>query len=282
MAESAAERAAPSFRPLLRVLTAAGLIFYGCAKITGAQFLVPQSEMDRPLRDVSGFWLTWYYFGHTLAYKYFIAMCEVSSGVLRLWRKTSLLAALVSSTLLVNVVVIDLVFRVDFGGTLAAGLLLVASLVIVSDYRNALVELLWRRVPDEDSRWLRTYRAAVAAGIVVAALGFNYWVANYNNRAPTPIDGTWEVVSPADTLVSTVYFERERAHLCVFVSRAGQHVWHDFEFAPGDSNMAIYERWLTPSSALLYRGHVQADGSILLRDDHTGGELTLRRRAASQ
>ena len=279
-ASSSDGRASPG-RPLLRVITAAGLIFYGCAKITGAQFRVLDSELDRPLREVSGFWLTWYYFGHFAAYKYFLAICEIASGVLLCSRQSSLLGALLACALLVNVVIIDLVFGVDAGGTMAAILLLVASTAIASDHRHVLRACLWPRVSDDDPRWLRPKGLVVAAALVAGGLGLNYWILNDNNREPTLIDGVWDVASGGGT-VATVYFERERAHMCVLVSPTGEHLTRDFAFVPGDASLAIHERWLKPSSPLLYTGRLQGDGALVLRDERTGAQLTLTRRVGSR
>lgn len=213
--------------------------------------------------------------------QYFLAICEIASGVLLCSRRSSLLGALLACALLVNVVVVDVVFGVDAGGTMAAILLLVASTAIVSGHRDVLRECLWRRVPTDDPRWLRPKGFVVAAALVAGGLGFNYWILNYNNREPTPVDGVWDVTSGGGS-VTTVYFERERAHMCVLVSASGEHLTRDFAFEPGDASLAIHERWLTPSSPLLYTGRLQDDGALVLRDEHTGAQLTLKRRVGSR
>jgi len=45
--------------------------------------------------EVSGFWLTWYYFGYSPVYGTVIALVQIAGGVLLVLPRTSLLAALV-------------------------------------------------------------------------------------------------------------------------------------------------------------------------------------------
>jgi hypothetical protein len=53
----------PAYRAL-RFVVSFFIILYGFAKLNGSQFTIPASELDKPMGQVSGFWLTWYYFGY--------------------------------------------------------------------------------------------------------------------------------------------------------------------------------------------------------------------------
>ncbi|MDZ7631178.1 MAG: hypothetical protein U5K74_07480 [Gemmatimonadaceae bacterium] len=46
-----------------RWLVAVLCIIYGFAKLNGSQFTVLDSELARPMGEVRGFWLVWYFFG---------------------------------------------------------------------------------------------------------------------------------------------------------------------------------------------------------------------------
>lgn len=79
---------------------------------------------------------------------------------------------------------------------------------------------------------------------------FTYWVANYNNRLPTPIDGTWDIVetshhteAPGKRL-ELIFFERNRAYLCVFKREDSSYEWHHFEIDSGKRTLTIWEQWL--------------------------------------
>lgn len=55
-------------RTILRYVVAFLVITYGFAKLNGSQFTILDSELDKPMGQVSGFWLTWYYFGYSKFY----------------------------------------------------------------------------------------------------------------------------------------------------------------------------------------------------------------------
>ena len=61
----------------LRYFVALAVIVYGFAKLNGAMFTILQSELDKPLGEVSGFWLTWYYFGYSVAYSSLVAWAQI-------------------------------------------------------------------------------------------------------------------------------------------------------------------------------------------------------------
>jgi uncharacterized membrane protein YphA (DoxX/SURF4 family) len=77
----------------IRWLAAVLCITYGAAKITGSQFTILDSELARPLGQVSGFWLTWYYFGYSTFYKILIGLAEIGGGLLLAVPRTALLGA---------------------------------------------------------------------------------------------------------------------------------------------------------------------------------------------
>ena len=62
--------------PTVRWVAAALCILYGFAKLNGSQFTVLDSEVTKPLGQVSGFWLTWYYFGYSPIYGSLIALIQ--------------------------------------------------------------------------------------------------------------------------------------------------------------------------------------------------------------
>lgn len=69
-------------RPIARWIVAVIAIMYGFAKLNGSQFTVLDSELDKPMGAVSGFWLTWYYFSYSPVYGNLIAAIQVAGGLL--------------------------------------------------------------------------------------------------------------------------------------------------------------------------------------------------------
>jgi hypothetical protein len=91
---------------------------YGFANISGSQFTVLDSELTRPLGEVSGFWLTWHYFGYSAAYGNGIATLQILAGVLLVLPRTALAGALLLLPVVINIVVIDVrpVYSAGAGG----------------------------------------------------------------------------------------------------------------------------------------------------------------------
>ena len=111
---------------------------YGFDKLNGAQFTVLDSELARPMGEVSGFWLTWYYFGYSAFYGTIIALVQVGGGVLLTFRRTALLGALILVPVFVNIILIDLFFGVDPGATMIAVVILGCLLAVIAPHRQRL------------------------------------------------------------------------------------------------------------------------------------------------
>ena len=69
------------------------------------------SELTKPLGQVSGFWLTWYYFGYSAVYGTLIALLQVAAGVLLIVPRTALLGALLLLPIATNIVLIDVFYE---------------------------------------------------------------------------------------------------------------------------------------------------------------------------
>lgn len=111
-----------------RWLAAVIMIAYGFAKLTGSQFTVLDSELTRPMGEVSGFWLTWYYFGFSSIYGTIIALVEIGGGLLLIWPRTSLLGALVLLPVVGNIILTDIFFLV---GALPASITVLICLLMI-------------------------------------------------------------------------------------------------------------------------------------------------------
>jgi hypothetical protein len=236
-------------RRLIRYSAAFILLIYGFAKINGAQFTILDSELDKPMGHVTGFWLTWYYFGFSQVYGTFIALVEIVGAMLLTFRRTAFLGACILAPLMANIVLIDVFYGVEAGATLVAFLLLVAMLVIIAPETPKLVALFWSpKSSTSNSTALALSRWTARVTMLAIAIPYTYWVANYNNREPTPIDGAWDVVrvepvNLTESLPATIYFEHNRAHMAVF--RTGEvYNTHHFEVDRTAHRIRIFQAWL--------------------------------------
>jgi hypothetical protein len=244
-----------------RYYAAFTLLLYGFAKTMGAQFTILDSQLARPLSDISGFWLTWYYFGYSVVYSSIVAWTQIIGSLMLCFRRTALIGALFLLPVMVNVVSIDIwVVRFPFasGALQNAICVLLALLVIVTFHAPDLYRIVSKRRDDlllfaKNPRWGVAFATAIALGMFAYTAHEAYWIANVNNRAPTPIDGAWHVTSvkPANILLPEwMYFEYNRAYMVVFRSSNGKTETHDFRVDSKSRTLHISNKWLNPGSEI--------------------------------
>jgi hypothetical protein len=153
----------------LRYYVAFTLLRYGFAKVMGAQFTVLDSQLDAPMGRVSGFWLTWYYFGYSPVYSAMVAWVQIAGALLVCFRRTALIGVFALLPVMVNIVAIDLWvigWRWDEGALRNAVYVLIALLLILAFHAREIVDFFWRQGEAffSPGRWTRL---AIAAQILV-------------------------------------------------------------------------------------------------------------------
>ena len=259
-----------------RYFVAFMIIAYGWAKIMGSQFTILDSELDKPMGEVSGFWLTWYYFGYSPFYGNFIALIQIFAGFLLLYRRTVLLGAGVLFGLIGNIILIDIFYAIDLGALLMAGFLEGALFIILNFHRRELIEIFWTRqnslFPVEKKRSsLRIAKILICASILLIPPGFTYYIANYTNRFPTVLDGKWQVVNASVPIteggvpLTKIYFEHNRAFMTVF--RFGDNKWakHHFETNPQTGEINIWDKWLSKGNAVFSGQYELQNNKLFLK-----------------
>jgi hypothetical protein len=259
-----------------RYFVAFVIISYGWAKIMGSQFTILDSELDKPMGEVSGFWLTWYYFGYSPFYGNFIALIQIVAGFLLLYRKTVLLGACILFGVVGNIILIDIFYAIDPGALIMAGFMEAALFIILNFHRRELIETFWTRQNslfpiDKKRSSLRIAKILICALIVLIPPGCTYYIANYNNRVPTVLDGKWQVVNSSvsitdsDKPLTKIYFERNRAHMTVF--RFGDDKWieHHFEINPQTNEIYFWDKWLTKGNAIFSGQYELQNNRLVLK-----------------
>jgi hypothetical protein len=257
---------------ILRYFVASFVLLYGFAKLNGSQFTILDSELDKPMGQVSGFWLTWYYFGYSAIYGNLIGLVQIAGGILLMFRKTTLLASCLLLPVIANIILIDIFYRIAPDALVVAILLELALLGILSFHKRELVELFWSKqnsaFPNQPvAKSLVFAKYAVCALMIVAPAVFTYRVANYGNRLPTPIDGAWEVtsVSPQNAVagdLAEIFFERNRAWMCVFKRKDGSYMQHHFEVDTNKKTLSMWEEWLRKGNQI-FTGTYELSGDEL-------------------
>lgn len=93
---------------LVRYYLAMMLLSYGWAKIVGSQ--MPAPGLDRliqPIGDASPMGLLWTFMGASMPYQLIGGLAEAVGGFLLLWRRTTLLGAIVSAGVMFNVALLN-------------------------------------------------------------------------------------------------------------------------------------------------------------------------------
>ena len=252
-----------------RWLAAVLMITYGFAKLTGSQFTVIDSEITKPMGEVSGFWLTWYYFGSSTVYGTVIALVEIGGGLLLAWPRTSLVGALVLLPVVGNIILMDILFGI--GALPASVTVLICLVIVVRPHAWRLAETVL--LDSGPSRRAVAVRSVAVAAVLAGAWGFTYWAANHNNRNPTLIDGTW-TVEAGDGALERVFFEYNRAGMAVFRFEDGDVV-HHFEVDAG-GRVRVWEEWME-KGPLIYEGEIVDSGRVELQATGDDSRIVLVR-----
>jgi len=255
----------------VRWIAAVLCVLYAFAKLTGSQFAPLDSQISRPMRDVGGEWLTWYYFSYSATYGTIIGLIQLAGGILLTVRRTALLAALMLVPVFVNILLIDIFFHFPLGATVMAIVILASCIAVIAPNVPRLRDAI---LPEPAPHRLAPRLAAIA--LVVATAWAGMWAGvHYIKKQPTPIDGTWGVVSQTGSFatVQQVFFERNNAHSVIFRS-TGSDVGHHFEIG-SDGAIHVWER-LRTKGKLIMQGRVLSGGDIQLDDvDDPAGHLRL-------
>jgi hypothetical protein len=83
------------------------ICIYAFAKILGTQFNSPQYVQDTPIGELSGFRLTWAYYGFSRTLASIIGATQIAGCILLLFRKTRLLGVFVLIPVMINICLID-------------------------------------------------------------------------------------------------------------------------------------------------------------------------------
>jgi hypothetical protein len=153
----------PKYLDWLRYLSAYMLFTYALSKLAGVQFTLPPDIGRRAIGSLSGYQLTWYYYGYSHVYASILGLTQLAGGSMLLFRKTALL--------------INLFFHIAVGAVCAAAFIFVSMMALLWRERGALLGLFWRRQNAEPavpgrSKARPLYRAVLLVAIVVAQTVF--------------------------------------------------------------------------------------------------------------
>jgi len=181
-----------------RYFLATIILMYAFGKIVGTQFFSQPSVYDRPVSSLSGFELTWYYYGYSYWYGVFLAGSQITAALLLFFRRTTRLGILLYLAIIGNIVVLDFAYDIHGAKGMAVLLTGLALFVFLSDwplfYRYFLTEPA-RFDGVERPAWFSRVSRAKLVYIPAVCLGF--WALTTTLKAKymgqNQFYGTWQV-----------------------------------------------------------------------------------------
>jgi|GEM_PF-280159 len=118
------------------------LMVYGFGKIMKGQFAFDGPLLEKAAKDLSGFELTWVFFGYSYSYVVIIGLGQIIGAILLIPRATRILGALILVPILVNIVLVDIFYGIPHGATVNAIFFLLGILAILWLHREKLLKIL--------------------------------------------------------------------------------------------------------------------------------------------
>jgi hypothetical protein len=178
---------------IIRYWLAFMISLYGFGKILRTQFAPQLSRDDIPVGRLSGFQLTWNYFGHSYTFAVILGLLQIGGAILLLFRRTTLLGAVVLLPVLVNIVLINLFYNIDSGAFMNSILFTLALCFLLYLRRQELIALFLRRDPGPEPVRLSWLKNLLRLLVVGGAFGFLYYFVR--NLHHSPLEGKWNVDS---------------------------------------------------------------------------------------
>lgn len=126
----------PILHTIARYFLASIILMYAVSKIMGTQFSSTPSIWDKNIGDLSGFELTWFYFGYSFWYGVFIASSQIIAAFLLFFKQTTRLGIVIYLSIMVNILVLDFTYNIEGAKGMAIILTVVALFVLLSEFRS--------------------------------------------------------------------------------------------------------------------------------------------------
>lgn len=173
----------------IRLWLAFELCVYGFAKIFHTQFTLPFHVRDMTVDSLTGFNLTWTYFGYSYVFAVIIAMVQIAGAVCLLFRRTILLGAVILLPMMVNIVLINIFYEIAGGAFLNSILFTTALIYLITPQLVRLLRVLFQTT---QSDLLLILPVKTVLRIAIIALPF-FVVYRLSPDQSSDIAGKWKV-----------------------------------------------------------------------------------------
>ena len=169
------------------------LYTYGISKLLHLQFDMQSQLAQQPVGSLTGYQLTWFYFGYSRAYAVLLGFMQILGGTLLLFRKTALFGAVAMFPVMANILLINVFILVnDYGPYLISGLICLFLSGILWHERFALRQLFWTAQTGEPSsslgrhRWIRAAIVSVTVTMMISGALIQKHVRRSREHNPVP------------------------------------------------------------------------------------------------
>lgn len=191
---------------------------YGAAKVLKTQFQPPNYVLETPIKDLSGFWLTWTYYGYSQTMAYILGWTQILGCILLLFRRTRLIGIFVLLPVMVNIDLIDHFYEISplaYYNALHYTFLLFFLLAL--DYDKLKVAFL-----SYQEKVSMNGRTVLLNVVRILVIGLSFWrIASLRDsfEPKTRLNGVWQIetmtrnnkvvsiAAPSDSAWSKLYFE---------------------------------------------------------------------------
>jgi uncharacterized membrane protein YphA (DoxX/SURF4 family) len=118
-------------RGVLRYFLAYQVMVYGFAKILKTQFAHVYMRDNTPVGSLSGFDLTWNYFGHSYTFAVILGLLQIGGGITLLFRRTTLLGTCILLPVMLNIVLINVFYDIAAGAFMNSVIITIGLLYLL-------------------------------------------------------------------------------------------------------------------------------------------------------
>ncbi|MEL6721346.1 MAG: hypothetical protein AAFP82_21785, partial [Bacteroidota bacterium] len=166
------------------------LSIYGSGKIMGGQFYragqLPEEIAQLPLAEIKDFDLAWTFFGYSTLYIFFIGISQLIGALLLLFERTKLLGIAILIPILLNIIIVDIAFKISWGATTSAIMYLLALIYVLYCNKERVIgafqKLTQKRITDTPFQQKKWLRIIIAIGIFAGIFFVEQQLLNFVGR----------------------------------------------------------------------------------------------------
>jgi hypothetical protein len=178
-------------RGILRYYLAYEMSIYGFAKILRTQFFPMYFRDDITVGSLSGFDLTWNYFGYSYSFAVILGLFQIGGGILLLFRRTSLLGVCILLPVMVNIVLINMFYHIAVGAFINSIIITIGLLYLLLLKWEDLISVFFNAAAVLPPVRLSLLKPFIKLLVIAVAFGTIY---SYVYRRPASIfAGKWKV-----------------------------------------------------------------------------------------